>query len=52
MSHELSADSVIYPTISKLQFIDKDVGKEEETVDFDAKHLAKRMRNYFIGSNC
>ena len=26
--------------------------KHEETVDFHAKHLAKRLRNYFIGSNC
>lgn len=23
-----------------------------KTVDFDGKHLAKRLRNYFIGSNC
>ena len=52
MSHELSDSSSIYPIVSKLRFIDNMVGSEEETVDFDAKHLAKRWRNYFIGSNC
>ena len=31
--------------------LDLDVGPGEETVNFDHKHLAKRMRNCFIGRN-
>ena len=52
MEYPLQKTSPIYGIISKLRFIDTMVGKHEETLDFDAKHLAKRMRNYFVGSNC
>ena len=50
MNNKLENTSPIYAIISKLRFIDLNVGKYEETVDFDGKHLAKRWRNYFIGS--
>ena len=48
MNHTLSVDSNIYPVISSLKLIDLCVGANEETVDFDAKHLAKRFRNTVI----
>ena len=46
----LPATSKIYPIISPLKLIDMYVGANEETVDFDGKHLAKRTRNSMIAS--
>ena len=51
MKKTLPEDLAIYDIISKFCFIDMEVGEKEKTIDFDAKHLAKRMRNYLIGSN-
>ena len=51
MRTRLSRSSDIYHIISKLRMIDMMVGELEETVDYDAKHLSKRFRNYFIGNN-
>ena len=48
---KLPSTSAIYAIISKLRLIDMKVGEREETVDYDAKHLAKRFRNYLIGNN-
>ena len=48
---DLCESSLIYPIISVLPLIDLCVGANEETVDFDIKHLAKRVRNYFISGN-
>ena len=51
MSYDLDEDSDIYPTISRLRLIDRKVGRNEETVNFDAKHLAKRTGKCLIGNN-
>ena len=51
MSKQLSNDSPIYPIISKLRLIDMLVGPSDETVDYDGKHLIKRLRNYLIGNS-
>lgn len=48
MDQPLPSSSKIYHILSKLPLLDLDVGKNEETVDFDAKHLSKRMRNSMI----
>ena len=45
MSHPLSKDSAIFPYISTLKLLDMNVGEHQETVDFDSKHLAKRLQN-------
>ena len=52
MTCKIGTGSKIYHIVSKLRFLDLEVGKNEETVDFDSKHLAKRLSNYIIGSNC
>ena len=51
MSYELDDDSDIYPIISKLRLVDHQVGRNEETVNFDAKHLCKHMRKCIVGGN-
>ena len=51
MSHELDEDSPLYPVISKLRLVDQQVGRNEETTNFDAKHLAKRLRTCIVGGN-
>ena len=51
MKNQLKNESPIYDIITKLRLIDTEVGGKEETIDFDAKHLGKRLRNNFIGSN-
>ena len=48
--HLLTAASNIYPIISTLKLIDMYVGENEETVDFDGKHLAKCTRNSVIAA--
>lgn len=48
MSHDLQPSSSIYEIISKLKLIDTKVGFHEETVNFDAKHMIKRIRTYAI----
>ena len=45
MCYPLSKNSKIFPIVPSLKLLDMNVGKNEETVDFDSKHLAKRMRN-------
>ena len=50
MKTKLSSSSDIFHIISKVRLIDMMVGTLEETVDYDAKHLAKRFRNYLIGN--
>lgn len=52
MQQRLQNTSEIYHIVSKLRFIDTMVSKHEETIDFDGKHLAKRLWNYFKRSNC
>ena len=41
----------MYPIISALPLVDRNVGTNQETVDFDIKHLAKQVRNCFISGN-
>ena len=48
MSYDLLPTSPIYDIISKLKLIDTKVGLHEETVNFDAKHLLKRLRTWMI----
>ena len=48
MSYDLQQSSPIYEIISKLKLIDTKVGIHEETVNFDAKHLIKRVQTYMI----
>ena len=50
-SYSLSNSSPIYPMISKMKLIDTLVGRNEETTNYDAKHLAKRIRTCLIGDN-
>ena len=50
MQYELQESSLIYP-ISALPLVDRNVGTNQETLDFDIKHLAKRVRNCFISGN-
>ena len=45
MSFDLDKESLIYPTISRLRLIDRRVGRNEETVNFDSKHIVKRVRS-------
>ena len=51
MSYDLSISSAIYPVISRLRLMDTKVGRNEETVNFDAKHITKRIRTSIIGGN-
>ena len=51
MLNDLPSDSPIYPTISSLRLMDIKVGPNEETVNYDAKHLSKRTRGTLIGEN-
>lgn len=51
MNNKLSPTSPIYEYLSSLRLLDLDVGPGNETVNFDHKHLAKRIRNCFIGRN-
>ena len=51
MNAKLSPTSLIYEHLSRLRLLDLDVGPGKETVNFDHKHLAKGMRNCFIGRN-
>ena len=44
----LKVESDIYHIISTLKLMDMYVGENEETVDFDPKHLGKRIRNSCI----
>ena len=48
MCNKLSVTSPLYRILSKLLLLDLETGDNEETVDFDAKHLAKRTRNSMI----
>ena len=40
--HDLDLDSDLGKTISSLALVDRKVGKNQETVNYDAKHLVKR----------
>ena len=51
MSYKVQPESDIYGIVSKLRLMDQDVGKHEETVNFDPKHLCKRLRTYICGNN-
>ena len=51
MSFDLDKESLIYPTISHLRLIDRRVGRNEETVNFDSKHIVKRVHTCLIGNN-
>ena len=48
MDSRLNETSSLFPTISQLKLIDHAVGCHEETTNYDAKHLAKRLRNFLI----
>ena len=50
MNHYIPVTSNIYSIVSNLKLLDTKVGPHEETVDFDAKHSAKRTRNSIISS--
>ena len=50
MSHEIS-DHMLKSIISYLKLFDTKVGENNETTNFDPKHLAKRMRNFLIGNS-
>ena len=47
MRFELCESSLIYPIISVLHLIDLCVGANEETVDFDIKHLAESLELFY-----
>ena len=47
---EPSHDLALYPIMSSLRQMDMTVGSQEEAVDFDAKHLAKRLRNQLLST--
>ena len=51
MSHELDEDSPIYPVMSKLRLVNLQVGRNEETTNFDAKHLSICMLTSTVGGN-
>ena len=51
MLYELQESSLIYPIISALPLVDRNVGANQQTMDFDIKHLAKQGRNCFISGN-
>ena len=51
MRFEISPISPIYETVSKLRLMDKNVARNDETVNFDPKHLAKRLRKCISGDN-
>lgn len=40
--HEILISSALGKEVHQLQLIDRKVGKNDETVNFDAKHLVKR----------
>lgn len=50
MSFLIEGNSKIYPIVSTLRFMDLHVGENDETVDYDGKHLAKRVRNNMISA--
>ena len=49
--HHLNPSSPIYPIISKCYLLDQTAGQHEETTDFDAKHLVKRIKYHITGEN-
>ena len=51
MCHDLSPTSPIYDTIKDLSLLDTKVGRHDETVNFDHKHLVKRLRKCLINDN-
>ena len=51
VSYDLPKSSPIYPMISKMRLIDTLVGRNEETTNYDPKHLVKRVRKCLIGDN-
>ena len=51
MSYELPPTSPIFHEIDNLKLMDMNVGKDDQTVDFDAKHICKRTRNCTISPN-
>ena len=50
MLHEIS-DPMLKSIISDLKLFDMKVGENNETTNFNPKHLAKRMRNFLIGNS-
>ena len=50
MCWRLNESSSLFGIISRLKLIDCNVGRYEETVNYDPKHLAKRLRNTLIGT--
>ena len=48
MTYPVQESSVLYPVVSNLRLIDLNVGKHEETTNYDAKHIGKRLRNTMI----
>ena len=53
MSYTLSSDHIpeLYEKVKNMTLFDLNVGKYGESVDFDAKHLAKRMRTTIISDH-
>ncbi|XP_066914918.1 uncharacterized protein [Clytia hemisphaerica] len=51
MCYDLPPTSPIYDTISKLKLVDMKVGPHDETVNFDHKHIAKRIRGNITNNN-
>lgn len=51
MENKLKEDSSIYPIMSSLKLMDLFVRKIEKSVDFEAKFLAKGLRNTVIDAN-
>jgi hypothetical protein len=46
--HQLSPDSLIYPILKPLTFLNLHVGDDDLTCDKDWKHVFKRFRNLFL----
>ena len=51
MNNALKETSPLYPLIKDLSIMDMEVGPNEETVNYDPKHLVKRTRNHFLSSS-
>ena len=48
-THKLNPTSPIYNEIASLKYMDLNTCNLDVTIDFDAKHLSKRLRSTIIG---
>ena len=50
-SHTISQDSLIFNVLGKCYLLDMKAGPDGQTVNFDPKHIIKRVRSHIIGNN-